>query len=342
MTAVDDELLEELGFDLGWDYARFGKQPHPECHIPSVLRGFRAGRHHFGVPQHRTDRFISKWLQVRLGALKRQRRVSEDVTPSYLRAIDVTVCPVTLATLTHSTLSDTDWSVDRINNDGAYAVGNLMVISARANAAKGRKSFTEVAELSRGDPVDVSDGLTRLEWRRLACLMHGSDPAALRDVVCGPLLTRLPFGCRAPLYFLFQQMLTDYVRPAAHRNGLVKVLARFPVRLDQLHKLQLALERLAMLQRTSAYPFDALADAKVQTWIAAWYRTAVAINLDGLTRIAAGYGARECSQSLPADWAIGSHGYLRSGKALQSLPAADHGSRGMRGLTERSRGQHER
>jgi len=37
-----------------------------------------------------------------------------------------------LVELTHSTGADTDWSADRVNNDGAYADGNLIVMRAFA------------------------------------------------------------------------------------------------------------------------------------------------------------------------------------------------------------------
>jgi hypothetical protein len=310
---MDNDGLDEIGFDIGWDFARFGRilDEHGSQRA-SVIRGYRAGRHHFRVPQHCADRYVAKWLQLRLSALRRNRLVAKDVTPSYLRSIDAAICPVTLDTLTHSALVGTDWSVDRINNDGAYATGNLIVISAKANMSKGRKSYFQVAELGRSVDNLVTQGLRGREWARLACLMHGADETALRNVPCGALLTRIPVGCRVPLFYLLQQILIETARPASLRNSVLKTLGQ--IRVDQSHhqKLRMTVERLAMLQKNNSYPYDALADDMVQTHFGQWYRAAYAAHTTHMLEIVGRLGAQECAHGLPAEWAIGSKGYLQT------------------------------
>jgi hypothetical protein len=78
--------------------------------------------------------------------------------------------PVSLIESTHSTCSDSDWSVVQIGNDGAYAEANPMVISTRANRAKGRKSDDVAAPVANGAAYE---GLSGAEWKRLICLVVG-------------------------------------------------------------------------------------------------------------------------------------------------------------------------
>ena len=134
------------------------------------MQGHAAAAPRFPAPKDH-DRFVRKWLLLRYNACLRGRLVNEDVTPAYLQSIDVVRCPVTLERLTHATGGDSDWSVDRLNNDGGYAPGNLAVMSTRANRAKGTKGFADVS--TRAALETVSEGLSAAEWSRLASLMLG-------------------------------------------------------------------------------------------------------------------------------------------------------------------------
>ena len=84
-----------LAFDIGWDFARFGRPLDLEAGT-DIAAGYAAGREHFRVPQHSPNRYVSKWLQLRFNAYRRQRLLSEEVTPGYLKRIDCPVCPITL------------------------------------------------------------------------------------------------------------------------------------------------------------------------------------------------------------------------------------------------------
>jgi hypothetical protein len=204
---MTDSKLSEIAFDIGWDFATFGRSMDPAVTDTAILSGFGAGRTHFRVPQHVADRFVSKWLQLRINAFKRRRILSPEVTPDYIKRIDFPTCPITLVRLTHSTFTDSDWPIDRINNDGAYAAGNLMVISTKVNRAKGAKRYEDVARLTAMPAHVMTDGLTAQQWARLGCVMVGADGG--RDVArsLGPLLTRIPEDSRMPLYFLVKQIL---------------------------------------------------------------------------------------------------------------------------------------
>ena len=136
----------DTGFELGWDFAHHLLTP-PIDHLTSgspLRQGWEAGRASFGARTLEPTRHVRKWLQLRLNAWRRGRSFeSVQVTPNYLRQIDAEHCPITRETLTHGTGQASDASIDRVRNDAGYAAGNLAVMSARANAAKGRCGFDE-------------------------------------------------------------------------------------------------------------------------------------------------------------------------------------------------------
>ncbi|WP_157696194.1 hypothetical protein [Caballeronia temeraria] len=100
-----------------------------------------------------------------------------------------------------------DWSIDRINNNGACAAGNLMVISTRANRATGAKSYAEVAESAQATSTPTEKGLNYAQWARLACVMVGSEETVDPRATLAPLLTRITEDSRGRFIFLFQQFL---------------------------------------------------------------------------------------------------------------------------------------
>lgn len=180
-TASTCRASEGTGFAIGWDYGAHRLQP-PEGAPEAVRQGHAAALAHFPVARDH-DRFVRKWLLLRHNAWLRGRLVDEAVTSAYLRSIDVGRCPVTLERLTHATGTDSDWSVDRLNNDAGYAPGNLAVISTRANRAKGTKRFAEVSALAALQ--SPAEGLDPKAWSRLASLMLG--PCFATDPACAPL-----------------------------------------------------------------------------------------------------------------------------------------------------------
>ena len=103
--------------------------------------------------------------------------------------------------LTHGARRGSDWSVDRLNNDGAYAPNNLAVMSTLANQAKGSRCFEHVYALSqRGQPTD---GPAPVEWLRLAALTLGpcrcSASTSRSRSRSGPMCSRASCRRRAPI-----------------------------------------------------------------------------------------------------------------------------------------------
>ena len=222
MNPLDELDTVESGRRLGHDLHRLSRIPLQVSWPTSVREGFQASACR-GQPRQIGDRFQRKWLQLRLGAFARGRFVADDVTPNLLQDLDMSHCPVTRQPLTHGLQADTDWSVDRLNNDGAYAASNLAVMSVRANRAKGALSFEEVLAASRLE--HDSSGLSAIEWLRLAVLMEG--PAFAQRQHLAPVLPLCaPLPCRSVRLALqqIQRLFTlQAVRPAG-KNSLVRAL----------------------------------------------------------------------------------------------------------------------
>lgn len=163
-------LSRKIGVDLGWDMFVHG------IHVPhDADQAVRSGYIEASTRAHKkeADRYTRKWIRMRYNAHLRSRVVDEEVTPDYLAFIDVRICPISKVELTHGTGEDTDWSIDRLNNNGGYCQGNLAVMSTRVNKAKGSKSLDDIIELAYGDKEDTGE-LNKFEWGRLAALMYGA------------------------------------------------------------------------------------------------------------------------------------------------------------------------
>lgn len=212
----------EVARRLGHDLHRWTRLP-PQADWPApILEGFAeaASRH----PRRSSgDRFQRKWLQLRMGACMRNRVIADEVTPELLQQLDITHCPVTREALTHGTQADTDWSIDRLNNDGAYAASNLAVMSVRANQAKGALAFEQV--LANSGLAQPTGGLTPLQWLRLAVLMEG--PAFATRPHLAPLLPLCaPLPCRSVRLAVqqIQRLFSVQAHRPAGKNSLVRGL----------------------------------------------------------------------------------------------------------------------
>ena len=142
--------LDQIGFELGWDYAHHRVCP-PEAYAqaPSPLRdGLLAGQATFGLRTLNATRPVRKWLQLRLHAWLRGRSVElVQVTPNHLAQLEVSHCPITRTALSVATLESSDASIDRVRNDAGYAAGNLAVMSTKANHAKAGHGFRDAIQV---------------------------------------------------------------------------------------------------------------------------------------------------------------------------------------------------
>ncbi|MFM0232885.1 hypothetical protein [Paraburkholderia sediminicola] len=299
------EYDADIGRALGWDLAYYGWTPKEDAPI-DVIEGHIAGKSRFGTTTKRPTRFERKWLQLRQNALRRGRVVHEAVTPKYIEFIDYPTCPVTLVELTHGTGEDTDWSVDRVNNDAAYADGNLIVMSTRANKAKGNKSFLELSGLvADGESLH---GLSDRETLRLRCLMEG--PCGIGEIGerRNTLWTRICRGSTRTNYHNLQHILLMATNiDSASRNVVFRKLvavAHADSR-QSANLLQVAFEKLKIRLKTAEYPYDACGDVDFQSLLKRWFetipssrKTEFAAELESLT------GARLISNETVRTWSL--------------------------------------
>lgn len=297
----------EAGRALGHDFRRWSGHIRDSWPAP-VREGFAVARA-AGVVPRPADRYVRKWLQLREGALRRDRVMADDVTPELLRRIDVQRCPITRVVLTHGELSDSDWSVDRINNDGAYATNNLAVMSVRANRAKGARGFEEVLALARGE---ASDGLlTSVEWLRMAAVMLG--PCCITSPISAPILplaAPIPSHSVRPGYQQIQHVFTLGSRRPSGKNALVREFKAVSRGERSLTRLRSFAEAVHQGLKGLEHPHDVWLRAGVMDAFVAWREC-----LDEQERLLAGQisGRLVGSITVPAQriasWRLESRGF---------------------------------
>ncbi|SAL18510.1 hypothetical protein AWB64_01257 [Caballeronia sordidicola] len=268
------EYDAEIGRTLGWDLASYGWTPRNDAPA-HVLEGHAEGKARFGPNTKVPTRFERKWLQLRQNALRRGKIVDAAITPRFIEFIDYPTCPVTLVEMTHSTGADTDWSVDRVNNDGAYADGNLIVMSVRANKAKGSKSLLDVKELlANWEPLP---GLSFRESFRLLSLMEKPCSSPTAQEPRNTLFTRLCFGTARTNYQNLQHILVMCTTvDSSKRNAMFRTLSDAHTHADSRASaslLKLAYEKLVKRMQSVDYMYDACSDEAFQTLLRRWVET---------------------------------------------------------------------
>lgn len=192
---------EEVGRLIGWDFARAGMAlPDALLLTDSPLRaGWEMGREALMMrqgshPRLSLDRWARKLLVLRANAWQRGRNVDLDakmgLTPDYLKALDPGRCPITNEVLTAGLGLPTDASVDRVLNEAGYARGNLIIMSARANWAKGAlglREIDEVVEHLQSGRAHEHEGLGLRSWQRLATLVAWVTPLTNAEASRRPL-----------------------------------------------------------------------------------------------------------------------------------------------------------
>lgn len=323
---MDDLDIAEIGRVLGYDLFQFGKRQPCNDWPQSVVEGFLHAAS-INVVKKPGNRYINKYLQLRLNALRRHRIVDPQISPDLIQQIDVEQCPVTRRALTHGELKDTDWSVDRLNNDAAYAPHNLAVVSTLANRAKADRTYEEVYALSQ--QTDATNGLQPQEWLRLAALMLGPCFATrprLAPVI--PLTVPIPKQTVRLSMQQVQYVMTIMAKRSAGKNALLKnfktVSGNDQARLC-LHRLVDAVHQ--GLKHVES-PWDVWLQAGVMDALLAWR-----LSLDLRSWAIAGQvsmqlaGARPVEKNRLQSWQLKTSGYfLFPGNTRKIKPAANVGS----------------
>lgn len=203
-SMVDKSLILQhearTAFDIGWDFARMGLElrlfEDSDGLFKPIVDGYRDGVAKYGKrhPQYPNgaQRFVIKWLHLRMNAYRRGRTFSEDLTWEYLQSIDDTHCPITRKPFTYGENLDTDWTIDRINNHGGYSKGNVVGLSRVANYSKGTqkvRSCINAAMLAAKSEDGLYRRLSETEWMRVASLISPNES------VTNPEVGLLPLAC---------------------------------------------------------------------------------------------------------------------------------------------------
>ena len=206
-------------WQVGYDHAKFGLRRDK-----AAPAEFLAGYHAWSGRTKRPGVFARKWLYLRLSALKRNRVLAANVTPTVLKEIWTKECPVTLEPMEASSGGVQSWSIDRLENSGGYALGNIVAMSQRANLAKADRSFEEVAAIAQ-EGKDQGN-LTAIEWARLASLMYSAWnlAGAKGDPYVLPLATGLRRHMVHTTSQVAQHFLLEYARNPTN-DGLGGILS---------------------------------------------------------------------------------------------------------------------
>lgn len=302
----------QTAFEIGWDFAHFALAPPAEHLLAgSALRqGFDAGRASFGARTLAPTRHTRKWLQLRLNAWRRGRIFEGlQVTPNYLGQIDTTHCPITREALTQATCTPSDASIDRVRNDASYAAGNLVVMSTRANAAKGDADFdAALASMRRAESTAGADtssaaaaqGVTlgAAQWARIAVLCSFVTELSHAQAAALPLLVLPPNRLRLfnPVQALQALVTRQFAQPDWNRRvtRIAALIAGKSVRRD----FQIFINALLPRVIESGPPRDAQAMrwALEDAWrnplvVRCWKRFALQIDAAQAERIVLGASA---------------------------------------------------
>ena len=218
--------FDARGFALGRDYAAYGLTP-PVEHLHGrspLLAGWQAGRTVFGSRTHKLRSQTRRWLELRLSAWLKGRSFEDvQLTPNYLQQIAVAHCPIT-----RETLGEEQASIDRVRNDAGYAAGNLVMMSVRANQAKGALDFAAACEHAALE--ERSLGLTPEQWQRVAVLTSFVTELPHEQAARLPLAVLPPNRLRLfnPIQAL-QTLITRQFMQAGWSQRLARLQALMPM-----------------------------------------------------------------------------------------------------------------
>jgi hypothetical protein len=189
---------DALAFELGWDHARYAVNPAlPQAYASAALRDGLVAWHASAVPRRSASRSVELWLKLRLHAWYLGQSVEPvQVTPRFIQQLEVSHCPVTRAPLDPSRTPFSEVVLARVRHDAAYAAGNLVMMSSKAERAS--FNVTRVQALERAQRVDATAdgpgqaGLTATQWGRVATLGSFVQPLAHEQACALPLLVLPP------------------------------------------------------------------------------------------------------------------------------------------------------
>ena len=216
--------FDMVGFDIGWDYARYRLAP-PADHFHAghpVRQGWQAAQMALGVRTLQPSLAVAQWLQLRLQAWMHGRTFeSIMVTPRFVCQLQARQCPVTREVLDAAPgVSKRDVSnpgvIVTLYDGAGVAAGNLAMVSARAAQAW-------------HDAQQTSQRLLPEEARRLDSLRRMATPMSHAEAMAHPLTLLPPARVRLlnPAHAL-QVLLTRLLLGHAYARRMADVATLLP------------------------------------------------------------------------------------------------------------------
>jgi len=183
MDIYSNDTPEKMAFELGFDIYRYNAQfIINNSNNDDIVHGYNAAQVQ-DANQVESTIYDRKWLSIRARCLIKQREVS--ITPDDLKAaLDASdgYCPITGDDFTFATGALTDWSVDRVDNEKPYTPENIIIISSRANQAKGDLNLSQMLLSMKtfhhdNDPhKDNHSLLSLMQWYHMISVFYNKLP----------------------------------------------------------------------------------------------------------------------------------------------------------------------
>lgn len=311
------DSLKKAAFDLGWDFAAYAGLRLPDDAPEDMIQGFNIGVHRLAGRRKDHDIYIRKWLLLRTNALRRGREVSPEVTPEYLRMMNRGICPITLKPFTYGTGDESDWSIDRMNNDSAYAPGALAIMSVKANKAKGARCFDDIVAITQDGATAQNGtfrGLTTKEWLRMAALSMRPCLIEERPELVVAQCTFVPNGLVTSMPQIVQhRMLLDAIGVVPgltqpfRKLGGEKGMKRYRKLMEKLTKTA---PRTQRARWPEVAPFDIWLNDQVFAMFNEWLDLVTAAEIDGaLAKSMRGISAVQVRKGAFTSWSLDTGGY---------------------------------
>ena len=157
-----------LAFEIGFDHYRFSLPlditRFHDLYRQDIRNGFEAAKCQQAT-KIRPDMYERKLLSIQDRGLIKGLEVT--ITADNLRyEFNKTQgnCPVTDVPFTFAENNDTDWSVDRIDNDRGYCPDNIVIVSVIVNQAKSDLDLSGVIKSVLADHQSDNELLSDKEW----------------------------------------------------------------------------------------------------------------------------------------------------------------------------------
>lgn len=183
--AISEAQTDEIGREIGFDMYRFNIPIVEMEKYPAVQEGYRHAQSLEVSKVTRATIFERKLISIKMRAYRKgiEVGISEDDLDSAFHDCKG-ICPVTGREMTVAKVADTDWSVDRLDNDKGYLPDNIVIMSKRANEAKDSLSLQELIMYCMGLEVPPASKAkfikqSRTFWRNLVDAYRKKMPSYL-------------------------------------------------------------------------------------------------------------------------------------------------------------------